>query len=35
MDNYWLAPIGTVKQCRLDKLTFEWFSDRLRAKLFR
>ena len=35
MDNYWLAPPGTSQQCRLDKLTYDWFSDRLRAKLFR
>jgi len=35
MDNYWFAPAGTSKQCRLDKITYEWFSDRLRAKVFR
>jgi hypothetical protein len=35
MDNYWLAPGGTFQQCRLDRLTYDWFSDRLRAKVFR
>jgi hypothetical protein len=33
MDNYWLA--ANPQNCRLDRLTYEWFSDRLRAKIFR
>lgn len=35
MDNYWYAPGGTYQQCRLDELTYDWYSDRLRAKVFR
>jgi hypothetical protein len=35
MDNYWLAPGGDPQVCRLDQLTFEWLTDRLRAKLDR
>jgi hypothetical protein len=34
MDNYWLAP-SQVQACRFDGLTFEWFLDRLRAKILR
>jgi hypothetical protein len=30
MDNYWMA--GSVLQCRLDGLTFDWYQRRLRAK---
>lgn len=33
MDNYWLADVPT--RCRLDGLTFQWFRDRLRAKVIR
>ncbi|OMC51920.1 hypothetical protein A5742_17430 [Mycolicibacterium fortuitum] len=33
MDNYWLA--ATPQACRLDRLTFDWFGDRLRAKILR
>lgn len=33
MDNYWLA--AQPQRCRLDGLTFDWFSDRLRAKILR
>jgi len=35
MDNYWLAPGGNPRVCRLDQLTFAWYTDRLRAKLGR
>jgi hypothetical protein len=34
MDNYWLA-FDDPLRCRLDRLTYAWFSDRLRAKIFR
>jgi hypothetical protein len=34
MDNYWLAS-SNVQACRLDGLTFQWFRDRLRAKILR
>jgi len=34
MDNYWLAS-SDVQACRLDRITYDWFSDRLRAKIFR
>jgi hypothetical protein len=34
MDNYWLA-FDDPLRCRLDRLTHDWFSDRLRAKIFR
>jgi hypothetical protein len=34
MDNYWLA-FDDPLRCRLDRLTYHWFSDRLRAKIFR
>lgn len=33
MDNYWLA--AQPQRCRLDGLTFNWFRDRLRAKILR
>lgn len=33
MDNYWLA--AQPQRCRLDGLTFDWFLDRLRAKILR
>jgi hypothetical protein len=33
MDNYWLA--ADPQRCRLDRLTFAWFRDRLRAKILR
>ena len=33
MDNYWLA--ANPQNCRLDRLTYAWLSDRLRAKIFR
>ena len=33
MDNYWSA--AQPQQCRLDRLTFDWFVDRLRAKILR
>lgn len=35
MDNYWLAPGGNPQVCRLDRLTFAWYTDRLQAKLTR
>jgi hypothetical protein len=35
MDNYWQAPGGNPQVCRLDRLTFAWFTDRLRTKLTR
>ncbi len=36
MDNYWLVGIGDDPlRCRLDQLTYDWFSDRLKAKIFR
>jgi hypothetical protein len=35
MDNYWLAAGGNPQVCRLDQLTYAWYSDRLRAKLRR
>jgi len=35
MDNYWLAAGGNPQVCRLDRLTYAWYSDRLRAKLRR
>jgi hypothetical protein len=35
MDNYWLAPGGNPQVCRLDGLTYTWYTDRLRAKLGR
>jgi hypothetical protein len=35
MDNYWLAAGGNPQVCRLDRLTYAWFTDRLRAKLER
>jgi hypothetical protein len=35
MDNYWLAPGGNPQVCRLDQLTYAWYTDRLRAKLRR
>jgi len=34
MDNYWLA-FDDPLRCRLDHLTYDWFSDRLKAKIFR
>ena len=34
MDNYWNA-FDDPLRCRLDRLTYNWFSDRLRAKIFR
>jgi hypothetical protein len=34
MDNYWNAA-SQPQQCRLDGLTFNWFADRLRAKILR
>ena len=34
MDNYWLA-FDDPQRCRLDQLTYAWFTDRLRAKLER
>jgi hypothetical protein len=34
MDNYWLAS-SNVQACRLDGLTYQWFRDRLRAKILR
>jgi hypothetical protein len=33
MDNYWLTP--DHKKCRLDKLTHQWFIDRLTTKINR
>lgn len=33
MDNYWLA--GVPQNCRLDNLTYDWFTERLRSKIFR
>lgn len=33
MDNYYFAT--SPQQCRLDKLTYVWFRDRLKAKIFR
>jgi hypothetical protein len=33
MDNYWLTP--DHKKCRLDKLTHQWFLDRLATKISR
>ena len=33
MDNYWLT--AQPQRCRLDGLTFNWFRDRLRAKILR
>jgi hypothetical protein len=33
MDNYWLA--ADPQRCQLDLLTFNWFRDRLRAKVLR
>jgi hypothetical protein len=33
MDNYWFAIDPT--QCRLDELTYDWYRDRLNAKLSR
>jgi hypothetical protein len=33
MDNYWLA--ADPLRCRLDRLTFAWLMDRLRAKTLR
>jgi hypothetical protein len=35
MDNYWLAAGGNPQVCRLDGLTYAWYTDRLRAKLNR
>jgi hypothetical protein len=35
MDNYWLAAGGNPQVCRLDRLTYTWFTDRLRVKLTR
>jgi len=36
MDNYWLATNpANPRTCRLDRLTYAWYSDRLRAKIFR
>ncbi len=36
MDNYWYVGIGDDPlHCRLDQLTYDWFSDRLKAKIFR
>ena len=35
MDNYWLAAGGNPQVCRLDQLTYDWYTDRLRAKLRR
>jgi hypothetical protein len=36
MDNYWLATNpANPRTCRLDGLTYDWFRDRLRAKVFR
>jgi hypothetical protein len=34
MDNYWQAA-SEPQRCRLDGLTFNWFADRLRAKILR
>jgi len=34
MDNYWKA-VRDIQRCRLDGLTFNWFADRLRAKILR
>ncbi len=34
MDNYWLT-FDDPQLCRLDQLTYDWFSERLRAKIFR
>ena len=34
MDNYWKA-VSHIQRCRLDGLTFDWFADRLRAKILR
>jgi hypothetical protein len=34
MDNYWQA-FDDPLRCRLDRLTYAWYSDRLRAKIFR
>lgn len=34
MDNYWAA-FDDPLRCRLDRLTKAWYSDRLRAKIFR
>jgi hypothetical protein len=33
MDNYWLA--ANPQRCRLDRLTYAWLFDRLRAKVLR
>ena len=35
MDNYWMAAGGNPQVCRLDHLTYAWFTDRLRAKMNR
>jgi hypothetical protein len=32
MDNYWLAPGGHTLECRLDNLTYDWLSRRIRVK---
>jgi len=34
MDNYWRA-VSHIQRCQLDGLTFDWFADRLRAKILR
>jgi hypothetical protein len=34
MDNYWQAPVDP-QHCRFDQLTYQWFRDRLNAKLSR
>jgi hypothetical protein len=34
MDNYWQA-VSQIQRCRIDGLTFNWFADRLRAKILR
>jgi len=34
MDDYWRAATN-IRACRLDRITYELFSDRLRAKVFR
>jgi len=34
MDDYWQSP-DTPRNCRLDRLTYAWLRDRLRAKLDR
>lgn len=35
MDNYWVAPSGVPEHCRHDKITREFLTDRLRAKISR